>query len=69
MSRATGAPRPRESAQGSPRGEPRRVMMGLLMWRWSTTAQTVSALLIAVFFLVLAKSATGAEARFAPRSA
>src|SRR3954453_23062308 len=30
--------------------------MELLLWRWSTTAQVASALLIAVFFAVLGRS-------------
>lgn len=33
----------------------------LLLWRWSTTAQTASALMIAIFFLVLARSVRRAE--------
>jgi hypothetical protein len=35
--------------------------MELLMWRWSTTVQTVSALMIAVFFLVLARPVRRAD--------
>ena len=35
--------------------------MELLLWRWSTTAQTASALMIAVFFIVLARSVRRAE--------
>ena len=27
--------------------------MALLLWRWSTTAQIVSALILAIFFIVL----------------
>jgi diguanylate cyclase (GGDEF)-like protein len=37
--------------------------MELLLWRWSTTAQIVSALLIAVFFVVLGRSLRRVEAR------
>ena len=35
--------------------------MELLLWRWSTIAQTASALMIAVFFIVLARSVRRAE--------
>jgi diguanylate cyclase (GGDEF)-like protein len=35
--------------------------MELLLWRWSTIAQTASALMIAVFFVVLARSVRRAE--------
>jgi diguanylate cyclase (GGDEF)-like protein len=35
--------------------------MELLLWRWSTIAQTASALMIAVFFIVLARSVPRAE--------
>lgn len=37
--------------------------MELLLWRWSTTAQVASALLIAVFFAVLGRSMGRAELR------
>ena len=37
--------------------------MELLLWRWSTTAQVASALLIAVFFAVLGRSMRRAELR------
>ena len=37
--------------------------MELLLWRWSTTAQITSALMIAVFFVVLARSVPRAELR------
>jgi diguanylate cyclase (GGDEF)-like protein len=37
--------------------------MELLLWRWSTTAQVASALLIAVFFAVLGRSMPRAELR------
>jgi diguanylate cyclase (GGDEF)-like protein len=37
--------------------------MELLLWRWSTTAQTASALMIAIFFLVLARSVRRAEVK------
>jgi hypothetical protein len=30
--------------------------MELLLWRWSTTAQTASLLMIAIFFVVLARA-------------
>ena len=35
--------------------------MELLLWRWSTTAQTASLLMIAIFFIVLARSVRRAE--------
>src|SRR5687767_6031233 len=35
--------------------------MELLLWRWSTTAQIASALLIAVFFIVLTRSVRRSE--------
>src|SRR5438874_12244434 len=37
--------------------------MELLLWRWSTTAQITSELMIAVFFVVLARSARRVEMR------
>jgi diguanylate cyclase (GGDEF)-like protein len=37
--------------------------MELLLWRWSTSAQIASGLMIAVFFLVLARSVRRAEMR------
>jgi diguanylate cyclase (GGDEF)-like protein len=37
--------------------------MELLLWRWSTTAQITSALMIAVFFVVLARSVRRVELR------
>ncbi|MEA2236464.1 MAG: diguanylate cyclase [Thermoanaerobaculia bacterium] len=37
--------------------------MELLLWRWSTTAQITSALMIAVFFVVLARSVRRVEMR------
>src|SRR6266852_1013165 len=37
--------------------------MELLLWRWSTTAQITSALMIAVFFVVLARSIRRVEMR------
>lgn len=37
--------------------------MELLLWRWSTTAQITSALMIAVFFVVLARSIRRVELR------
>ena len=37
--------------------------MELLLWRWSTTAQIVSSLMIAVFFDVLAQSVKRVELR------
>lgn len=37
--------------------------MELLLWRWSTTAQITSALMIAVFFVVLARSMRRVEMR------
>src|SRR5262249_43001018 len=37
--------------------------MELLLWRWSTTAQVASALLIALFFVVLGRSMRRAELR------
>jgi diguanylate cyclase (GGDEF)-like protein len=37
--------------------------MDLLLWRWSTSAQIASGLMIAVFFLVLARSVRRAELR------
>jgi diguanylate cyclase (GGDEF)-like protein len=39
------------------------VPMELLLWRWSTSAQIASGLMIAVFFLVLARSVRRAEMR------
>lgn len=35
--------------------------MELLLWRWSTTAQIASALMIAVFFIVLTRSVRRSE--------
>src|SRR5438477_1847100 len=37
--------------------------MELLLWRWSTVAQIISALLLAIFFLVLRLSVRRAELR------
>src|SRR5947199_3425838 len=37
--------------------------MELLLWRWSTTAQITSELMIAVFFVVLARSVRRVEIR------
>ena len=37
--------------------------MELLLWQWSTTAQTASALMIAIFFLVLARSVRRPEVK------
>src|SRR5947209_3018716 len=37
--------------------------MELLLWRWSTTAQITSELMIAVFFVVLARSVRRVEMR------
>ena len=37
--------------------------MDLLLWRWSTTAQITSALMIAVFFVVMARSVRRVEMR------
>ena len=37
--------------------------MELLLWRWSTTAQITSALMIAVFFVVLGRSVRRVEMR------
>src|SRR3982750_2176383 len=37
--------------------------MELLLWRWSTTAQIASALTIAIFFIVLARSMKRVELR------
>ncbi|HYR11693.1 MAG TPA: hypothetical protein VEQ60_28175, partial [Longimicrobium sp.] len=37
--------------------------MELLLWRWSTTAQIASAIVIAVFFLVLSRSMRRVELR------
>jgi hypothetical protein len=41
--------------------------MELLLWRWSTTAQITSALMIAVFFVVLARSMRRVEMRLEMR--
>ncbi|MGH9418916.1 MAG: hypothetical protein ACRD3J_02990, partial [Thermoanaerobaculia bacterium] len=37
--------------------------MELILWRWSTTAQITSGLMIAVFFIVLARSVRRVEVR------
>ena len=37
--------------------------MELLLWRWSTTAQITSAIVIAIFFVVLGRSVRRVELR------